>query len=264
MNDLIVKKDFLLKLIVSAGNMAKDFFYDRDSLKIDKKDHQDFVTKADKEVEIFITNQILSRFPQDEVFGEESQVSPTQEKNIWVVDPIDGTLPFLVGLPNWCVSIALVRNGTPVLGAVFDPNLNELFWGLTGLGSFLNETKITINKKTSLDFGMVGCGHSARSSQTDYLAVVAKILDKGGMIYKSGSGALMICYAATNRLTAYFEMHMNSWDVAAGLVIAKEAGFKVSNFTAGDWLKKGNPLLIAPNKIYNEIYPLIFNKHLVA
>ena len=159
---------------------------------------------------------------------------------IWVVDPIDGTQPFIKGMSCWCVSIALVVDGVLEMGFVFAPARNELFAGRRGGAATLNGKPIRVSDASTLSEGMLATGYSPRVSPEIYVAFFGKLLRDGAMFYREGSGALSLCYVACGRLIGYVELHINSWDCLGALAVIEAAGGKVSDFLAGEGLWKGN------------------------
>jgi len=174
-----------------------------------------------------------------------------------VVDPIDGTSCFVNGLHTWCVSIGLLVDGMPWLGAVADANHNELFHACRGLGAYVNDTPIRVSPAADIRYGVTGVGTSHRRGKEHFIPFLAGLLEGGGMFIRNGSGALMIAYVAAGRLVGYYETHINSWDCAAGLVLVSEAGGRCSDFLRGDGLLSGNPLLVASPRVYPQLAELI-------
>ena len=245
-------------IILEAGQIALEYFENRQQLQIEtKSDLQDVVSAADREVEAYIREGICIEFPEDGFLGEESGLEPGVNDWLWVTDPIDGTSCFLAGIPTWCLSIALLYQGLPVAGLVLDPNADELFSACHGRGAFVNDQPIFCHKATALEQGLMGAGTSHSQAPgvcTDFLQ---KLLNKGGMFIRNGSGALMICYVAAGRLIGYYEPHINSWDCLAGLVLVREAGGWTNNFLQGEGLLKGNPILAAAPGVEQAVRELV-------
>lgn len=206
------------RIAVQAAQLGLDYYRQRASLEVSHKAGvgQDVVSIADRELETFIKQQLSEHFPQDGFVGEETGASDLQARCIWVVDPIDGTSCFVNGLHTWCVSIGLLVDGEPWLGAVADANHDELFHACRGHGAFVNQTRIEVNPATDLTQGLTGVGTSHRRGKEHFLPFLNRLLDEGGMFIRNGSGALMIAYVAAGRLLGYYETHINSWDCLAG------------------------------------------------
>ena len=219
-----------------AGAMALDLFRRRDQLVVEFKGVQDQVSAADREVERFIRRHIHEAFPADGFFGEEDGHEAVDADFVWVVDPIDGTACFVNGMYSWCVSIAVLYRGEPVIGVVFDPNAGDLFHARDGGGAFCGDAPIRVHAGQSLKDGVLGVGTSFRVGVSDFIPFLKAVLHDGGMFIRNGSGALMI---------GYFEPHMNAWDALAGFVLVKEAGGKCNAFLENDGLLRGNAVIVA-------------------
>ena len=150
----------------------------------------------------------------------------------WVIDPLDGTSNYLHGWPHWCVSIALVENGEPQHGVVFDPLRNELFTATRGSGSQLNERKIRVAERKDLTGAMLVTGFPPRERERAgaQLECVRELLREAEDIRRTGSAALDLAYVACGRADAYFESGLKAWDLAAGVLLVREAGGRVSDY----------------------------------
>jgi len=142
----------------------------------------------------------------------------------WVVDPIDGTSPFLNGMPNWCVSIAVLHGGRPVIGLIDAPLLEEHYAGAAGCGAFLNDVRLAIDPARTLRDMPIGFGANHHAAPEVVGAFIASLHAEGGMFLRLGSGALMIAYVAAGRLAGYFEPYMHAWDCLAGYCLVSESG----------------------------------------
>ena len=233
--------------------------FQREALTVDHKgdDLQDVVSVADKRVEAFVKQRIQSAFPQDGFLGEESGARLPDARVLWVVDPIDGTSCFLNGLHTWCLSLAIVADGEPVIGVVYDPNHRELFHALRGHGAWLNDAPIRPHPATTVKEGVMGVGTSHRVTPADFLPFLQALLSDGGMFIRNGSGALMSAWAAAGRLIGYYEPHMNPWDALPGLVLMREAGGASNDFLAQEGIQRGNPLLLASQTLYPQLKKMI-------
>ena len=247
------------RIAVQAAQLGLEYYRQRETLEVAHKDGvgQDVVSMADRELEDFIKGQLAQHFPEDGFLGEETGGSDLQARCIWVVDPIAGTSCFVNGLHTWCVSIGLLVDGVPSLGAVADANHDELFHACKGLGAYVNQTPIVVNPAVDLTLGVTGVGTSHRRGKEHFLPFIKQLLDEGGMFIRNGSGALMIAYVAAGRLLGYYETHINSWDCLAGLVLVSEAGGQCSDFLKDRGLIEGNPLLVAAPQLYPALARMI-------
>lgn len=229
-----------------AGAMALDYFNKRADLVIEAKANaQDVVSIADKNVETLIRERVFSAFPDDGFMGEEHEDVVSRSGYTWVVDPIDGTSPFVFGLPDWCVSIAVRDEERTIASAIFAPCHNQLYHAVLGGGAWLDDKKLTIDPTLTLRNGLTGMGANHRIP-ADYITTFAdRLIKSGGMFYRNGSGALMIAYVAASKLSAYFEPHINAWDCLAALLMVDEAGGWTQPFAAHGDLSKGDAVLAA-------------------
>lgn len=250
---------FVQELARDAGELAYDFYKRRSELAIESKGLQDVVSIADKKVEELIRARLESRFPEDGFLGEETgtSVAGRQGQAIWVVDPIDGTSCFLGGMPTWCVSIALVRDGVIEIGVIYDPNVDELYAARRGGGTYLNGVPQPVPPAQSLKDGLFGTGFSHRSRPREIVPFIEALLEGGGMYMRNGSGALMLAYVAVGRLVGYFEPHINSWDCLAGLLLVREAGGWTCDFLADEGLTRGNLCAAAAPAVAEEVKAMI-------
>jgi myo-inositol-1(or 4)-monophosphatase len=238
-------------LIREAAAMAQGFYESQESLTVRSKGTQDVVSEADLEVETLIRGRLAERFPEDAFFGEESGRNEVEgAAGIWIVDPIDGTQPFLSDLSSWCVSIAYAQDRVLEMGFVAAPARAEVFMGRRGHGATLNGRPIHVSRSTRLDDGLLSIGMSPRIDADQILPMFDALLRRGVVYYREGSGALSLAYVAAGRLIGYLEPHLNSWDGAAGVAIVEAAGGQVNDFLAGDALWVGGPCVAAPPALY--------------
>jgi myo-inositol-1(or 4)-monophosphatase len=194
----------------------------------------DPVTEFDRAAEKLLVDAIRLGRPDDTIIGEEGADHVGSSGLEWHLDPIDGTANFVYDLPMWCTSVAVVDRNGPVAGAVSVPVAGELFSAELGGGSTLNGTPIRCSEAHELSTALVGTGFSYLTQRRTAQAVrVARLLPEVRDIRRFGSAALDLCMVACGRLDAYYEEHLNSWDLAAGVLIASEAGATTSNFSGG-------------------------------
>ncbi|MEE4481492.1 inositol monophosphatase [Serratia ficaria] len=254
-DSLLARYHFACRLAESGGKLAEAFYQQRETLQTDHKgtDLQDVVSRADREVEAFLQSRIAEAFPEDGFLGEESGKVDSDKPVLWVVDPIDGTSCFLNGLHTWCLSLAIVVDGEPVIGVVYDPNHQELFHALKGHGAWLNDRRLAPHAATVIAGGVMGVGTSQRVSAADFLPFLDALLQQGGMFVRNGSGALMSAWAAAGRLIGYYEPHMNPWDALPGIVLMREAGGTTNDYLAAEGITCGNPVLLASKTLYPQL-----------
>ncbi len=246
--------EFGLALIKDAGDLALGYFNSRASLTIQNKGPQDMASEADLETEKMIRQRINSAFPGDAFLGEETgQTDYAPEQSIWVVDPIDGTQPFISGLSSWCVSIAYLQGGDLQFGMVYAPARDELFAGGLGKPATLNGKPVEKHAGKSIRDGLTFSGYSPKVGPDEFLPAFERFLRAGGMFYRDGSGALGLCYVAAGRLVGFFEPLIKSWDCLGAVAVVHAAGLKTSDFLANDGLWKGNPILAGNAEVMAEL-----------
>lgn len=233
--------DFACALAREAGALARQLFAGRVAGNFELKGSQDYLTEADGEVERLIMARISHRFPDDSVLGEEG--GGHVGSSAWIIDPIDGTANFARGIPFFSISIAYVRDGQPAVGVVYNPMVDELFSGRRDGGAFLNGRLVRVSRTEDMRRATIELGWSTRRPLEDYVAMLGRVFATGAGTLRQGSGALGVAYVAAGRIDGYAELHINAWDVLAGLVIVREAGGWTNDFLANGGLEKGNPIL---------------------
>ncbi len=227
--------NLMVKAARSAGNVLLRHMHKLDALNVVEKDRMDFASEVDELAEKEIIKEFRRATPDYAILGEEGGLlSPKSgtARSTWVIDPLDGTSNYLRGIPHFCVSIALVENGEPVHGVIFDPLRNELFTASRGSGATLNDKRIRVADRKDLDGAMVLTGFPPRERKraSAQLTTLDTLFTEIQDIRISGSAALDLAYVACGRADAYFEAGIKPWDIAAGALMVREAGGKVSDF----------------------------------
>jgi myo-inositol-1(or 4)-monophosphatase len=201
----------------------------------------DIVTDVDRRAEAFLLDEIQRRFPDDSVVAEESGGVMGQDCCVWYIDPLDGTVNYAHNLPIFCVSIAYAQAGELRLGVVYDPVRNECFQASRGQGSWLNGVRLQVSERHELDQSLLVTGfpYDIRTNPVNNLEQYALFALRSQGVRRLGSAALDLCYVAAGRFDGYWELSVESWDLAAGTLIAQEAGALV---TATD----GTPDYLSP------------------
>jgi len=248
---------FGLDLVREAGELALRHFQSLATLVVHRKGPRDVVSEADTEVEDLVRARLREAFPTDGFLGEETgSLEVDGSTGTWVVDPIDGTQPFVSGLRSWCVSIAYVREGRVELGFVNSPAADELFVGRRGGEATLNGAAITPHTGTSLTDGLVYVGASPRVTAEQVVPMVDRLLRAGGMFVRSGSGALGLCDVACGRLLGYVEPHINTWDCLGAVAVLEAAGCRVDYGDAAAELLHGGPIVAGPPAVFDLLVSL--------
>lgn len=227
--------DAAMAMARKAGEVHLSHFRSK-GLKADAKfNESDVVTVADREAERVILEEIRRRFPDHSAMSEESGGSEAAEGVRWVIDPLDGTTNFSQGLPLFSVSIGIEIDRRQALGVVYAPVFGEMFHAMAGKGAFLNGERITCSAKTTLDKAVVATGFPVDkdSNPDNNLDNVARIMPAVRGLRRLGSAALDLCYVGAGFLDGYWEMNLHEWDVAAGRLIAEEAGARYGIWREG-------------------------------
>lgn len=197
-----------------------------------KKEEINLVTEIDKGSERKIIEFIKSKFPHHGILAEESGEESLISDYKWIIDPLDGTTNYTHSFPVFCVSIALEYKGEVILGVIYDPNFDEIFWAEKGKGAFLNGRKISVSKTDKLIKSMLATGfpYNVREDPDNCIEHFVNFLMEAQAIRRLGSAALDLAYVACGRLDGFWEVNLNPWDVAAGKIIIEEAGGTVTDF----------------------------------
>jgi myo-inositol-1(or 4)-monophosphatase len=234
------------RLAREAGDMVANGRRTGDLGVRTKSTATDMVTRWDSASESLIVDALRAARPRDGIVGEEGARVDGTSGIDWYIDPIDGTTNFLYGLGGYAVSIAAADSTGPVAGAVFVPASRELFTAARGRGAFLGSTPITCSTSTTLDTALVATGFSYDSDHRRVQGSrVGAMLPHVRDIRRLGAAAIDLCHVACGRVDAYFEEHLQAWDLAAGLLIATEAGARASDF-AGGAVKPSETVVCAP------------------
>lgn len=245
--------DFAIDLAYRAGALLRAAAERERSLEA--KQHSDIVSDADKASEALVLGAIRERFPGHAILAEESGASAGTGGDTWVVDPLDGTLNYVHGFPFYCVSIALVRDGEPQIGVVFDPVRGELFAAERGAGARANGRRLHVSATPALDAALLTTGFPySRFSQPDNnLREFARLSLRAREIRRSGSAALELCYVAAGRSDGHWELELNAWDLAAGALIVREAGGVVSDWRGRPWALEERRVVASNGHIHAEL-----------
>lgn len=219
----------------AAGNVILRYMNRIDGLNIVEKQRMDFASEVDRLAEAEIVKELRRAYPTHAILAEESGAIG-KGPLVWVIDPLDGTHNYLRGIPHFSVSIALLEKGEPVYGVVFDPLRGELFTASKGDGAYLNDRRIRVGKRENLGGAMIATGFPYRQRQhlDAQLDMTRALLGQAEDIRRSGSAALDLAYVAAGRYDGYFEIGLKPWDMAAGLLLVREAGGRYGDFAGRD------------------------------
>jgi myo-inositol-1(or 4)-monophosphatase len=241
----------MVQAVRKAGRSLVRDFGEVENLQVSLKGPANFVSNADRKAERILQEELTKARPAFGFLMEESgEVGGTDEAHRWIVDPLDGTTNFLHGIPLFTISLALARDGVPVAGVIFNPITDELFIAEKGAGAFMNDRRIRVAARRNLADSVLCCGlpHMGRGDLAGFRAELAAIAPKVAGLRRTGSAALDLAWTAAGRFDGFWERDLQAWDMAAGIVIVREAGGYVSDLGDGDkMLVKGD--IIAGNEV---------------
>lgn len=228
--------DFLKETILEAGDICVKASTHLDSVNVDYKSDKDLVTEIDTNVENFLIHRILDQYPDHSVWGEETGKQSTASEYCWIIDPIDGTTSFYHGQPYFSISIALQKNNETIMGGVYAPVLNHLFLAQKKQGAFLNHVPIKVSSTDRLVNAVFATGFACLRAGLPHnnLIYFNRIMPQIRDIRRYGSAALDLCYVACGKLDGFWEINLNAYDVAAGVLIVQEAGGIVCDLNGFD------------------------------
>lgn len=221
-----------------------------DISKIEYKGVKDLVSYVDKEAEKIIVKGLSQILPEAGFITEEATISRKETNELqWVIDPLDGTTNFLHGLPTYSVSIALMQNEELLVGIIHEPNLNECFYAWKNGGAWCNEKKIKVSSISELQKSLIATGfpYSLLDKQKNYFKIMESFVEKTHGVRRLGSAAIDLAYVACGRFEAFYEYNLKIWDIAAGILLVKEAGGTVSDYSGGNDYLYGKELLAGGN-----------------
>jgi len=252
--------NIMIKAARLAGrSLAKDF-REVENLQVSMKGAGDFVSRADIAAEAIIREELMGARKNYGWVGEESEpVTGADPTRRWIVDPLDGTTNFLHAMPHWAVSIALEFKGEIVAGVIFDPAKDEMFVAEKGQGAYLNEGRLRVSGRSKMIECVFATGvpFATRDGLPETLQDLARLMPVCAGVRRWGAAALDLAYVAAGRYDGFWERGLNSWDIAAGIIIAREAGALVEPLTQGADLLEGGDILCANGPIFDQFAGII-------
>lgn len=251
-------KNTLLKATEAGANELLRFF--NGEFKIaNKEGSNNPVTEGDYAAEKAIFGIIQHDFPGHFILSEESGEIIMDSEYKWIIDPIDGTVNFANGIPICCVSIGLEHNGKIIMGAVYNPMMNEFFFAEKGKGATMNDETIMVSHQTEVTKSCLATGfpYTYPDATNGPLESFNWLIRKGVAVRRLGSAALDLCWVAAGRFDGFYEHKVNAWDSAAGFLMVTEAGGKVTDFAANDYSVYQPQILATNGKIHDEMLAII-------
>ena len=244
----------------AAGNVILRYMNRLDSLAVIEKHHLDFVSEVDRQAETEIVRELRRAYPDNAILGEETGASgKAGARYTWAVDPLDGTHNYLRGIPHFAVSIAQLDRGEPIHAVILDPLRNEIYTASKGDGAFLNDRRMRVARRESLDGAMLATGFPYRERRhlDAQLGMTRELLKRAEDIRRTGSAALDLAWTAAGRLDGYYETGLKLWDMAAGCLLVREAGGRYCDYTGRDGLPESGNIIAANHMLAGQIVEAI-------
>jgi len=260
----------MLNIAVRAARAAGDLIVRRmgrlDAIGVTAKSRNDFVTEVDREAEATIIGIIRKAYPAHGILAEESG-GRTGDEYCWIIDPLDGTTNYLHGFPQFAVSIALAHRGRLDQGVIFDPLRQELFTASRGAGARLDDRRIRVAERGSLKGALLGTGFPFRKLDELelYMQTLGALIPRTAGVRRAGSAALDLAYVAAGRLDGFWEFGLEKWDIAAGVLMIREAGGMVADPSGGEHYYETGDILTGNPRVLRELVrivrPLWLSRH---
>lgn len=252
----------MIKAARYAGRSLMRDFKEVENLQVSSKGPGDFVSRADLKAEEILKEELLEARPNYGFCGEESaEITGADPTRRWIVDPLDGTTNFLHGLPHWAISIALEHKGEIVAAVIFNPSGEEMFIAEKGGGAWLNDKRIRVSGRTRMIEMIFATGlpFGGRTDLPETLQDLARILPACAGVRRWGAAALDLAYVAAGRYDGFWERRLNAWDIAAGLLLVKEAGGLTCSITENGNCMEDGSVIAANEPIFNQFVKIVRN-----
>jgi myo-inositol-1(or 4)-monophosphatase len=245
---------------LKAARALNRDFGEVEQLQVSIKGPSDFVSTADLRAERTLKTELLRARPGYALLFEEGGATEgTDPHHRWIVDPLDGTTNFLHGIPHFAISIALERDGEIVAGIVYEPTRDEMFWAEKGIGAYLNDRRLRVSARRQLGEALIGTGFPFRGhgDHPNYVATLARVMAATSGVRRLGAAALDLAYVAAGRYDGFWEFGLAPWDIAAGLLLVREAGGFVSDLAGGQTMMASGDVLAANGHLHLPLAALI-------
>ena len=243
-----------------AGRGLIRDFGEVEQLHVSRKGPADFVSKADLKAEQILRAELSKARPSFGLLMEESGATKgSDDERLWIVDPLDGTTNFLHGIPHFSISIGLEERGEITAGVIYEPVRDELFWAEKGAGAYLNRRRIRVSSRSRIDDAVLATGIPVgdRPGKGEFVSAVKPIMELAAGVRRFGSAALDLAYVAAGRYEGFWEFGLSPWDVAAGIIMVREAGGLASEIDGGANMLYGGSIVAANDQLFTPIQKLI-------
>ncbi len=249
----------LERAVRKAARALVHDFGEVENLQVSVKGPGDFVSTADHQAERTLHAELSRARPAFGFLLEEGGEIKGDGRHRWIIDPLDGTTNFLHGIPHFAISVGLERDGEIVAGIIYDPMRDEMFFAEKGFGAFVNERRLRVSARPRLDDAVIGTGipFRDRGDHPHYLKLLGAVMGATSGVRRQGTASLDLAYVAAGRYDGFFEIGLKPWDMAAGIIIVKEAGGYISEIDGGsDFLNSGN-LIAANDRLFKPLGTLL-------
>ena len=243
----------------AARGLNRDFG-EVEQLQVSIKGPGEFVSTADLKAERTLKNELTRARPgYGLLFEEGGETTGSDPHHRWIVDPLDGTTNFLHGIPHFAISIGLERDGEIIAGVVYEPTRDEMFWAEKGAGAYLNDRRLRVSARRQLGEALIGTGipFFGRGDHPRYIATLAAVMGATSGVRRLGAAALDLAYVAAGRYDGFWETGLLPWDLAAGLLLVREAGGFVSDLAGGQTMMQSGDVLAANDRLHLPLAALI-------
>src|SRR5271168_5605692 len=243
----------------AARGLIRDFG-EVEQLQVSVKGPGEFVSTADLKAERILRAELTRARPGYALLLEESGATEgSDQRHRWIVDPLDGTTNFLHGIPHFSISIALERDGEIVAGVIYEPTRDEMYWAEKGAGAYVNDRRLRVSARRQLGEAVIGTGmpFGDRTDQQAYMATLAAVMGATSGVRRMGSAALDLAYVAAGRYDGFWEFGLAPWDIAAGILLVREAGGYVSDLAGGHDMMTAGDVLAANDHLHLPLAALI-------
>ncbi|WP_300304636.1 inositol monophosphatase family protein [Ferrovibrio sp.] len=235
-------------------------FNEVEHLQVSKKGPADFVSAADRKAEKILQQELAKLRPDFGFIMEESgRIEARDGKSYWIIDPLDGTTNFLHGIPHFAISVGVQREGELVAGIVLDVVRDELFWAEKGVGAYVNERRLRVSARRKLTEAVFGTGipFHGKPGHAAFVKDLTSIMPEVAGIRRMGAAALDLCYVAAGRFDGFWESGLSAWDMAAGIVLVREAGGMVTDLAGGDQMLASGGIIAANDVLHAPLRKLL-------
>lgn len=251
----------MIRAADKAARSLKRDFGEAANLQVSRKGPADFVSAADLKAEKVLREELRRARPDYGLLMEESGASPAAEgvTRRWIVDPLDGTTNFLHGLPHFAISIALEEAGELLAAVVYDPVKNDLFFAEKGSGAYLNDRRMRVSSRSRMDNALIATGipFKGRDGHEQFQAELSTIMAETAGVRRWGAASLDLAYVAAGRYDGFWERGLKSWDIAAGILLVREAGGYVSAVDGKPFALEGGSILVANDSLHGRLAKLL-------